>query len=101
MITDMEQTYSLTSIYRDVLSNALDAFASVINNNMTKVMKTVASISLILMIPTLIASIFGMNVYFPLINPTERNLIPLIAILIASTIPTFLIWWYFRKLNWL
>jgi magnesium transporter len=101
MVNDMEQVYSLTSIYRDVLSNALDAYASVINNNMTQVMKIVASISLILMIPTLIASFFGMNVYFPLISPNEPNIIPLILILLVSTLPTGLIWWYFRKLNWL
>ena len=101
MIMDMEQVYNLTSIYRDVLANSLDAFGSVINNNLTTIMKIVASISLILMIPTLIASIFGMNVYFPGIDIQKPNIIPLILILIISILTTFIIWVYFRKVHWL
>ena len=101
MFLDMEQMYNLTSIYRDVLANSLDAFSSVINNNMTMIMKVVASISLILMIPTLIASVFGMNVYFPGISTQSTSVIPLLSIIIISSLSTVLIWAYFRKVKWL
>jgi magnesium transporter len=101
MVKDMEQVYSLTSIYRSVLSNSLDAFSSVINNNMTMIMKVVASISLILMIPTLVASIFGMNVYFPGISPNDANLTPLLLIVILTTLGTIFTWVYFRRVKWL
>jgi hypothetical protein len=57
--TDMSQVCEYTNIYRDLLANSLDAFASVLNNNISDVMKIVGSISLILMIPTLIASFYG------------------------------------------
>ena len=45
-----------------ILSNSMDTYASVISNNVNDVMKTMTSVSLILMIPTLVASFYGMNV---------------------------------------
>ena len=101
MLIDIEQMYNLTSIYRDVLANSLDAFSSVINNNITTIMKIVASISLILSIPTLIASVFGMNVYFPGINILNNDIIPFLLIVIITSLSTALIWVYFRKVKWL
>jgi magnesium transporter len=52
----------MAQIYSDIQSGMMDAFASVISNNLNVVMKQLTLISIILMIPTLIASIFGMNV---------------------------------------
>src|SRR4030042_2180377 len=63
--TDIEQIYAFTSIIRDVLANSLDAYGGVINNNLSQIMTVVGSISLILMIPTIIASFYGMNVGLP------------------------------------
>ena len=44
----------------------MDAFASIISNNVNIIMKKLTSLSIVLMIPTLIASLFGMNVHVPL-----------------------------------
>ncbi len=100
IITDIEQVYSYSSIYRDLLTNTLDAYASVINNNLSMVMKVVGSISLILMIPTMIASYYGMNVFLPGGNiPGDTT--SFFLILIISIAISFLIWIYFRKVNWL
>jgi magnesium transporter len=52
----------MAQIYSDIQSGMMDAFASVISNNLNVVMKQLTLISIILMIPTLIASVFGMNV---------------------------------------
>jgi magnesium transporter len=57
-----KQALDTAQIYSDILSGMMDAFASVISNNLNVVMKTLTVISIILMIPTLIASVFGMNV---------------------------------------
>ena len=52
-------------MYSNVLSGVMDAFASVISNNLNVVLKFLTSITIILMIPTLVASIYGMNVELP------------------------------------
>ncbi len=57
-----KQALEMSQIYSDIQSGMMDAFASVISNNLNVVMKQLASISIILMIPTLIASLYGMNV---------------------------------------
>jgi magnesium transporter len=52
----------MANIYSNILTGMMDAYASVISNNLNIVMKRLTSISIILMIPTLIASFYGMNV---------------------------------------
>lgn len=59
---ELSQAQNTVNVYIEILSNSMDTFASVISNNVNNVMKTMTSISLILMIPTLIASFYGMNV---------------------------------------
>lgn len=59
---ELKQAQEISNIYSDILSGMMDAYASVISNNLNVVMKRLTSISIILMIPTLIASLYGMNV---------------------------------------
>ena len=59
---ELRQAQETTNIYSDILTGTMDAYASVISNNMNIIMKQLTSISIILMIPTLIASLYGMNV---------------------------------------
>ncbi len=59
---ELKQALDTTNIYSDILSGMMDAYASVISNNINMIMKQLTSISIILMIPTLIASLYGMNV---------------------------------------
>ncbi len=61
-LIENKQALEMAQIYSDIQSGMMDAFASVISNNLNVVMKQLTIISIILMIPTLIASIFGMNV---------------------------------------
>ena len=62
------QAIEMCTIYRDILSGMIDANASIISNNLNISMKVLAIITLIIEIPTLIASIFGMNLKLPLVN---------------------------------
>ena len=57
-----KQALDMAQIYSNIQSGMMDTFASVISNNLNVVMKQLASISIILMIPTLVASLYGMNV---------------------------------------
>ena len=65
-IDENKQAIEMTSIYSNILSGMMNAFGSVISNNLNMVIKFLTSITIILMIPTLIASIYGMNVGLPL-----------------------------------
>ena len=62
MIIENKQAIEMANIYRDILSGTMDAFASVISNNLNIVMKRLTSITIVLSIPTLIFSFWGMNV---------------------------------------
>lgn len=59
---ELQQARSTVNIYTDILDSTMDTLTSVISNNMNEVMKKMTSVSIILMLPTLIASFYGMNV---------------------------------------
>ncbi len=91
-----KQALEMAQIYSDIQSGMMDAFASVISNNLNVVMKKLTLISIILMIPTLIASIFGMNVP----NYMENSLWALPAIILGSLLLSFTGVILFRKRQW-
>lgn len=65
VIIENKQAIEMANIYSSILSGMMDAFASMISNNLNVVMKFLTSITIILALPTLIASIYGMNVHLP------------------------------------
>jgi len=65
VLTDNKQAIEMANIYSSILTGTMDAFASVISNNLNRVMRRLTIISIMLMIPTLITSFFGMNVPLP------------------------------------
>lgn len=94
---ELRQAQDTARIYSDILSGTMDAFASVISNNLNVIMKRMTAISLILMIPTLIASLYGMNVH----NGLEESRYGLSVIAIISVGFSILTYWGFRKKRWL
>lgn len=68
VIIENKQAIEMANIYSNILSGTMDAFASVISNNLNIVMKFLTSVTIVLTIPTMIASFFGMNVPIPLAN---------------------------------
>lgn len=65
VIIENKQAIEMANIYSSILSGMMDAFASIISNNLNVVMKFLTSITIVLALPTLIASIYGMNVHLP------------------------------------
>ena len=65
-LTEIGQAIEMTNISSGILSQMMDAFASIISNNLNVVMKFLASVTIILALPSLVASIYGMNVDLPL-----------------------------------
>ena len=83
-ITENRQAMEMAKIYTDILTGTMDAYASLISNNLNVVMKTLTSITIILAIPTVISSFWGMNVKVPFENTSFAfGIIALIAVVIT------------------
>lgn len=82
---EFRQAQDLADIYSNILSGMMDAFASVIANNLNVVMKYLTLITIILMLPTLIASVYGMNVELPFQHVPHAFLVPVsISVLLVG-----------------
>jgi len=94
---EMSQARETTNIYTNILESTIDTYAAIINNNMSQTMKTMTSVSIILMFPTLIASIFGMN----LLNGMEHWTWGFPITIAASIVVSILFVWFFRRIGWI
>lgn len=84
-IIENKQAIEMAKIYSDILNGTMDAYASIISNNLNRVMKYLTSITIILAIPTVIASYWGMNVRVPLQdNPWGFTIVLLFSALITA-----------------
>ncbi|WP_242671012.1 magnesium transporter CorA family protein [Flavobacterium aquidurense] len=93
---ELGQAQDTANIYSNILTGMMDAYASVISNNMNNIMKQMTSISIILMIPTLIASLYGMNVPNGLEESKYGFWILLFVSVILSSVGAFL----FKRRRW-
>lgn len=93
-IVENKQAIEMGTIYRDILSGTMDAYASVISNNLNIVMKFLASVTIVLSVPSIISGLWGMNVdTIPFSNtPNGFAIILVITILI-----TLLLYFYMKK----
>ena len=89
---EMSQARETTNIYSDILESTMDTYSSIINNNMNTTMRTLTSISIVMMLPTLISSLFGMN----LINGMEGYPYGFIIAIIISILVSGFTWWILR-----
>jgi len=96
VLTENQQAIEMVGISNDILSQMMDAFASIISNNLNVVMKFLTSVTIILMLPTLIASFYGMNVGLPLQNSPYAFLLTLVVSFALSSIVVL----FFLKKDW-
>ena len=89
---EMTQARETTNIYSNILESTMDTYQSIINNNMNTIMRTLTSVTIILMLPTLVASFFGMN----LVNGMETNPVGFIVAIIISLLISVVSWFFFR-----
>ena len=89
---EMTQARETANIYSNILESTMDTYQSIINNNMNTIMRTLTSVTIILMLPTLVASFFGMN----LVNGMEENPIGFIVAIILSILISVASWFLFR-----
>jgi len=98
VITENTQAIDMTNTSSSILSSLMDAFASVISNNLNVVMKVLASVTIIMNIPVIISGFFGMNVNFPPYISEHPMALPFI--LLITIILTILSIWIFQKKHW-
>lgn len=89
---EMTQARETTNIYSNILESTMDTYQSIINNNMNTIMRTLTSVTIILMLPTLISSFFGMN----LINGMESNPAGFVIAILLSLVISVASWAFFR-----
>ncbi|MHB0987515.1 MAG: magnesium transporter CorA family protein [Bellilinea sp.] len=94
VITENQQAIEMVNISNNILSSMMDAFASIISNNLNVVMKFLASVTILLSLPTIITSFFGMNVDLPFAGqPYSWQLILGISMLVIGVT----IWLFIRR----
>ncbi|MDR1898550.1 MAG: magnesium transporter CorA family protein [Treponema sp.] len=84
VVIENKQAIGMANIYSSILTGTMDAFASVISNNLNIVMKRLTIVSIVLMIPTLIYSFFGMNVALPFEENLHASLIIIMVSLLSA-----------------
>lgn len=87
-IIENKQAIEMSKIYSDILNGTMDAYASIISNNLNAVMKFLTSITIVLSLPTMIASFWGMNVQVPMQNNPYGFVILIVISIIVSIIAT-------------
>ena len=95
-VIELRQAYNTVNIYSDILTGTMDAFASIISNNVNDIMKRMTSLSITLMIPTVIASFYGMNVDIHL--DAFPHAFIFIVLLSAAISAGMFVW--FRRIKW-
>lgn len=86
VIIENKQALEMASIYSNILNGMMNAFGSIISNKLNKTLKFLTSVTILIMIPTLIASIYGMNVKLPFQDNPNAFMMTLLVSLILCTI---------------
>ena len=92
-ITENKQAIEMAKIYTDILNGTMDAYASIISNNLNGVMKTLTAITIVLAVPTMISSFWGMNVKLPF----ENNPFGFLIMILLAVVTTLLVTWWLKK----
>jgi magnesium transporter len=93
ILIDNSQALEMANIYTNILNGTMDAYGSIISNNLNIVMKRLTLITIVLMVPTLFASFYGMNI--PL--PFSESKFALLYIFTISMVVSILLIWYFQR----
>jgi magnesium transporter len=92
VIIENTQAIEMAETYSSILSGMMDAFASIISNNVNIAMKFLTSVTIILTLPTMVASFYGMNVNLPFAHSPFAFVITLLIALTLAGITGFIFW---------
>jgi magnesium transporter len=96
-IVENKQALEMAHIYSDILSGMMDAFASVISNNLNVVMKILTVVTIIMQIPTILTGFYGMNVGLPF----QNDVFAYVYVIVWSLVAAVLVVFWFKKKKWI
>jgi magnesium transporter len=91
-LIEIRQAIEMATISENVLSQMMDAFTSIISNNLNVVMKVLTALTIVLTFPTMVASFYGMNVRLPGQENTAAFALTLVASLLVSGLVAAIFW---------
>ena len=92
VIIENQQAIEMAETYTSILNGMMEAFASVISNNLNIVMKFLTSFTIILALPTMVASFYGMNVGLPFQDKPYAFILVMLIALFLSSLTTYIFW---------
>jgi magnesium transporter len=92
VIIEKTQAIEMAETYRSILSGMMNAFASIISNNLNIVMKFLTSITIILSFPTMVSSFYGMNVDIPFQHAHHSYIAPLVISGLLTSLTAYIFW---------
>jgi magnesium transporter len=96
-VVEFRQATEMTRVSEEILGSMMDAFASIISNNLNVVVKVLTSVTILLTFPALVASFYGMNVKLPLAeHPQAFSIVLAFSLLLSAAVA-----WLFRRKKWL
>lgn len=96
IIIDNSQALEMSNVYTNILSGTMETYASIISNNLNIFIQRLTVVTIILMVPTLVASFYGMNVPLPFGQGDSPNAF-LFILMISISVSLFLVWFFRRK----
>jgi magnesium transporter len=93
VVIELQQAIEVTRVASEILGQMMDAFASIVSNNLNSVMKVLTSLTIILTLPTMIASFYGMNVGLPFAGASAAFAGVVVASVLLSLSVAALFWW--------
>jgi magnesium transporter len=92
VIIEIKQAIEMAEVYSNILNGLTDTFASVISNNVNIVMKFLTAITIVISLPTMVASFYGMNVDIPFQKSPHAFLIPFMLSAVISIVTAVIFW---------
>ena len=96
IVIETKQAIEMSSIYNNIVSEMMTAFSSIISNKLNNIMKLLTIITIVLTVPVMFASIYGMNIQLP----GDKSPYAFAVFVITSIMFSGLVVWYFKKKDW-
>ena len=96
IVIETKQAIEMSSIYNNIVSEMMTAFSSIISNKLNNIMKLLTIITIVLTVPVMFASIYGMNIQLP----GDKSPYAFAVFVIISIMFSGLVVWYFKKKDW-
>jgi magnesium transporter len=96
-LIENQQAIYMADILGQILGSIGDAFGNIINNNLNKIMKFLAGVTIILMVPTFLVGAYGMNLELPL----SHHRLAFLGLMLLCLALSGLLWFFFRQKKWI